>query len=406
MSDTLLVLNAGSSSVKFSLFLPETAGPTLVAHGQIESIGTRPRFFARDAAGRQIALREWTDAVDHEAAIEFLIEWLRSEFPRHRPVAVGHRVVHGGDAFDRPVLADRKALATLERFVPLAPLHQPHNLAGIRICLDKAPSLAQIACFDTSFHSTQPGVARAFALPQKITQLGVRRYGFHGLSYEYVARTLPSLDAGAAAGRAVVAHLGSGASLCALRAGKSVGSSMGFTALDGLPMGTRCGTLDPGVVLYLIDQLEMDVRSVERLLYERSGLLGVSGVSGDMRALLASREPGAAQAIELFVYRINRELGSLAAALGGIDALVFTGGIGENAPLIRRLVCEAAAWLGVALDAQANERGGPRISGEASRARAWVVPTDEEKMIAIHAERLVRANRPWEPAMADRGAAK
>ncbi|MBI2754346.1 MAG: acetate/propionate family kinase [Betaproteobacteria bacterium] len=395
MSETLLVLNAGSSSVKFSLFRGEDPEPAMLAHGQIESIGTAPRFSARDAAGREIALRDWSESerLDHEAAIEFLIGWLQSQFPGQRPVAVGHRVVHGGDAFDRPILADRETLAVLERFIPLAPLHQPHNVSAIRIFLDKAPSLAQVACFDTSFHSTQPDVARAFALPREITRLGVRRYGFHGLSYEYVARTLPALDPGAAEGRTVVAHLGSGASLCALRAGKSVASTMGFTALDGLPMGTRCGALDPGAVLYLIDQLGMSVRAVERLLYERSGLLGVSGVSGDMRALLASREPRAAQAIELFVYRINRELGSLAAALGGIDALVFTGGVGENAPLIRRLVCEGAAWLGVTIDAEANERGGPRISAEASRARVWVVPADEEKMIAIHAARLARHRR-------------
>jgi acetate kinase len=273
-------------------------------------------------------------------------------------------------------------LRELEKLVPLAPLHQPHNLAPIRTLLAARPELPQVACFDTAFHRTQPPVAQAFALPAEITEEGVRRYGFHGLSYAYIASVLPRYDARAAAGRTVVLHLGNGASMCALAAGASVASTMGFTAVDGLPMGTRCGSIDPGVILYLMDERGMDARAIEKLLYQQSGLLGYSGISSDMRTLLSSDAPRAKLAVDLFVYRIGRELGSLAAALGGLDALVFTGGIGENAAAIRARVCRDAAWLGFDLDGGANERGGPLISTAASRVSGWVIPTNEELMIA------------------------
>jgi acetate kinase len=277
-----------------------------------------------------------------------------------------------------------EVIGKLEKLVPLAPLHQPHNLAPIRALAQNRPDVPQVACFDTAFHRTQPEVAQAYALPRAITERGVRRYGFHGLSYEYIAGALPQAAPQVAGGRVVVAHLGNGSSMCALLGGRSVASTMGFTAVDGLVMGTRCGNIDPGVILYLIDELKMDARAVEDMIYKRSGLLGVSGISSDMRTLLASDEPAARFAVELFTYRIGRELGSLAAALGGIDALVFTAGIGEHAPLVRERVCRLAGWLGVELDPAANGADGPRISTAASRVSAWVIPTNEELMIARH----------------------
>jgi len=273
--------------------------------------------------------------------------------------------------------------------VPLAPLHQPHNLAPIARLLQRRPDVPQVACFDTAFHATMPAVEQRFALPAALHDAGVRRYGFHGLSYEYIATVLPAHDARAAAGRTVVCHLGNGASMCAVRAGQSIASTMGFTALEGLPMGTRSGAIDPGVLLWLMDERGMDARAIEHLLYHEAGLLGVSGVSSDMRKLLDSDAPGARLAIDLFVYRIGRELGSLAAALGGLDALVFTAGIGENSAVIRARVCRDAAWVGVTLDEAANSRGGPRISAPTSRVAVWVVPTDEELMIARHTQRLL-----------------
>ena len=305
--------------------------------------------------------------------------------------AVGHRVVHGGEVFSAPTLVSDEVLEALERLIPLAPLHQPHNLAPMRTLLRSHPHLPQVACFDTAFHRSQPLLAQTFALPKEIRARGVRRYGFHGLSYEYIAASLPRYDARAAAGRTIVAHLGNGASMCALRDGCSVATTMGFTAVDGLPMGTRSGSLDPGVLLYLMDELEMDARAIEKLLYQQSGLLGVSGISSDMRTLETSSEPGARAAIDLFAYRIGRELGSLAAALGGLDAIVFTAGIGENSRALRERVCRDATWLGVTLDAQANARGGPCISAPGSRVTAWVVPTNEELMIARHTLELLAA---------------
>ncbi len=311
----------------------------------------------------------------------------------YRIVAAGHRVVHGGMKFTSPALIDSDTLSSLKSLISLAPLHQPHNLAAIEAVAQQAPGLPQVACFDTAFHRTQPSVAQAFALPRRFTDAGVLRYGFHGLSYEYIASVLPEVDAAAAAGRTLVAHLGNGASICAMKGCRSVASTMGFTALDGLPMGTRCGAIDPGVLLYLIEQHRLDARTLEHLLYHESGLLGVSGISSDMRTLLASSDPRAAEAVDLFIYRIGREIGSLAAALGGLDALVFTGGIGENAPTIRARVCREAAWLGVQFDEAANAEGGPRISLRGSPVSAWVVPTNEELIIALHTKRLLPAAR-------------
>jgi acetate kinase len=391
VADAILVLNAGSSSIKYSLFAESGGEPAVRLSGQIEALYTAPRFVARDAAGKDIGERSWPEGtrLGHDGGIAHLIEFLQGFRNEYRLTAVGHRVVHGGLDFAQPVRVDAQIVAKLEKLVPLAPLHQPHNLAPIRIVAERAPQLPQVACFDTGFHRAQPELAQAFALPPEITGRGVRRYGFHGLSYEYIASVLPGIDDRAAAGRVVVAHLGNGASMCAMQAGKSVASTMGFTAVDGLPMGTRCGNIDPGVMLYLLDELRMDARAIEKLIYQRSGLLGVSGISSDMRTLLASKEPRAQLAVDLFVYRIGRELGSLAAALGGLDALVFTGGIGERSAAIRERVCRQARWLGVEPDAAANEAGGPRVSTGASRVPAWAIPTNEELMIARHTRRVV-----------------
>jgi acetate kinase len=361
MPDAILVLNAGSSNLKYSAHAAGGAGALeVLSHGQVEGAGAE-RF-------RSL---------------------LRAPPPGVRWVAVGHRVVHGGLRYDRPVRVDAAVVAELERLVPLAPLHQPYPIAAIRAVAELAPELPQVACFDTAFHRAQSPLAQRFALPRALAAEGVHRYGFHGLSYEYIASALPRVAPELAVARVVVAHLGNGASLCAMRNGRSVATTMGLTALDGLVMGTRPGALDPGVVLYLMRQHGMEADAIERLLYEESGLLGVSGVSSDMRELLASDDPRAREAIDLFVYRIGRELGSMAAALGGIDALIFTGGIGENATAIRERVCRDAAWLGVRLDAPANERGGPRISEPGAAASAWVLPTDENRMIAAHIRRVL-----------------
>ena len=386
MADAIAVLNAGSSSIKYSLFLRDGGGLDLAQRGQVEGLHTAPRFEAVDRAGNRVAEHAWSQgaALGHAGAMDFLVAHLRKRLQRDRLVGIGHRVVHGGMQYSQPVRVDATILDALARFVPLAPLHQPHNLAPIRQLLERAPELPQVACFDTAFHRGNPELAQMYAVPAELHAQGVRRYGFHGLSYEYIASVLPAMDAKAASGRTIVLHLGNGASMCALEGGRSVASTMGFTAVDGLPMGTRCGAIDPGVILYLIDQRGMDARAVERLIYTQSGLLGVSGVSGDMRTLLASDDPRARLAVDLYVYRIRRELGSLVAALGGLDALVFTAGIGEHAAPIRARVCRDAAWLGVELDAAANAARGPRISTASSTVSAWVVPTNEELMIARH----------------------
>ncbi len=389
MADAILVLNAGSSSIKFSLFADQAAEPELKLRGQIEGLYTKPRFVARDAAGATLGEHEWTEGtrLGHDSAIEHLSGFLQSYSGQYRLGAVGHRVVHGGMEFSAPVRIDPSIVTRLEQYVALAPLHQPHNLSPIRFIAGKSPDLPQVACFDTAFHCRQPEVAQSFALPATITDRGVRRYGFHGLSYEYIASILHGLEGRTE--RVIVAHLGNGASMCAIKAGRSVASTMGFTAVDGLPMGTRCGAIDPGVILYLMDELGMDARAIEKLIYQQSGLLGVSGISSDMRTLLASSEPRAKFAVDLFIYRVGRELGSLAAALGGLDALVFTGGIGERAAMIRQRVCEEAGWLGIELDAAANTADQSRISTQASRTSAWVIPTNEELMIARHTKRLI-----------------
>ncbi len=393
MADAIAVLNAGSSSIKFSLFALRDAALDLTHRGQIEGIYTAPHFVAKDPAGKVEAEKSWGEGVElgHAGALEHLVGFLRERLAGSRLIGVGHRIVHGGMAYTRPVRLDGAVLQALEQFVPLAPLHQPHNLAPIRLLLERAPELPQVGCFDTSFHRTNPELAQMFALPYEMHEQGVRRYGFHGLSYEYIASVLPKYDAKAANGRTLALHLGNGSSICAIAGGQSVASTMGFTAVDGLMMGTRCGAIDPGVLLYLMDQRRMDARAIEKLIYSQSGLLGVSGLSSDMRTLLASDEPRAKLAVDLFLYRIRREIGSLAAALGGLDAIVFTAGIGENAAVLRERVCRDAAWLGVELDCKANARGGPRISTTGSRVSAWVVPTNEELMIARHTRALLAA---------------
>jgi len=391
MSNAILVLNAGSSSIKYSVFVEDGGELELHLHGQLEGLYTAPHFEAKDVAGALVAELRWRpgEVLGHDGAIGYLAGFLREHRGGHRLAAVGHRVVHGGEQFSAPVRVTAQVLATLEKFVPLAPLHQPHNLQPIRMLLKNSPEIPQVACFDTAFHRTICALGQAYALPSEITARGVRRYGFHGLSYEYIASVLAQYDRRAAEGRTVVLHLGNGASLCAMRAGQSVGTSMGFTALGGLPMGTRCGDLDPGVLLFLMDELKMDARAIEKLLYEGSGLLGVSGISSDMRTLLASEDPKAKFAVDLFIDAIGRQLGAMVATLGGLDAVVFTAGIGEHATAVREQVCRRAAWLGVELDPAANAAHGPRISAAASRVPAWVIPTNEELMIARHTGAVV-----------------
>lgn len=393
MGRAIVVLNAGSSSIKFSLFLERGDELVLDIRGQIEGLYTdQARFAAKGADGTVRGEHGFTGgtAPDHNVALDYLVAFLRSELLDDELVGIGHRVVHGGRRHTHPVRVDAEILKNLETFIPLAPLHQPHNLQPIRRILERLPDMPQFACFDTAFHRTHPEMAQIFALPLELTDAGVRRYGFHGLSYEYIASVLPQIDPKAAAGRTVVMHLGNGASMCAMDGGRAIASTMGFTAVDGLPMGTRCGSLDPGVILFLMDQLGMDVRAIENLIYMESGLLGISGISSDMRILLDSDSPRAKLAVDLFIYRANRELGSLAASLGGLEAIVFTAGIGENSTYVRRRISQNAAWLGLEFDENANTLGGPRISTRGSRVAAWVIPTNEELMIARHTRRLLK----------------
>jgi acetate kinase len=394
MGATILVVNAGSSSIKFQLFERLAADRLeLQLKGQMEGIGTRPRLLAKDAAGHVLTDDGYApDQVgDVRAALARLSDWLVAQLGGERPAAIGHRVVHGGPRFSAPVLIDDAVLAELETLVPLAPLHQPNNLAPIKAIRERYPDIRQVACFDTAFHRRHPEVADRYAIPDAYYQAGVRRYGFHGLSYEYVAHRLNEIDPGLAEGRVVVCHLGSGASMCAIQAGRSIDSTMGFTAVDGLPMGTRTGQLDPGVVLYLVQAKGFDASQIERFLYHDGGLKGLSGASNDMRDLLASDAPGARLAIDYFVYRVVREAGALAAAMGGMDGLVFTAGIGERSPAIRATVVRRLAWLGLELDAGANQAHGPLISTGGNRIKAYVVPTDEELMIARHVQGLIPA---------------
>lgn len=384
--DSILVINAGSSSVKFQVFAVEGEGRLRrLIKGQMDGIGSRPRLRASGADGDPMADRAYPiEAIpDVPAAMEVAGQWLRNE-ARVQPLAVGHRVVHGGPDHERPVLIDHGVVAKLERFISLAPLHQPHNLAPIRSILTNFPTLPQVACFDTAFHRTHSPLADHYAIPHQLHAEGVRRYGFHGLSYEYISKTLPQIAPEIAKKRVIVAHLGSGASMCAMKGGQSVESTMGFTALDGLPMGTRPGQLDPGVVLYLMSEKGMSAAKVQDFLYRDCGLKGLSGVSNDMRELDASTDPRARLAVDYFVYRIGLAAGMLAAALQGLDAFVFTAGIGENSVNIRARVTEQLSWLGVTLDAVENERNSRLISRQNSLIPVYVVPTDEELMIAQH----------------------
>jgi acetate kinase len=389
MSGAILTLNAGSSSLKFCLFKAAGEELTVSAHGQIEGVGTAPHLIATAADGA-VAEHRWDagSRLSHEDLLGGLLDWVEARLNGGELAAVGHRIVHGGADFRQPVVIDDAVLARLEALVPLAPLHQPHNLAPVRALMRSHPGLPQVACFDTAFHHGHAPVVDRFGLPRRWEAAGVRRYGFHGLSYEYVAGRMRVLDPPLAQGRMIVAHLGAGASLCAMRAGRSIDTTMGFSALDGLLMSTRCGALDPGVMLHLLQQHGLAAEEVEAMLYRQSGLLGVSGISGDMRVLLDSSDARAKEAVELFVFRIVREIGALAASLGGLDGLVFTGGVGEHAAPVREAVCEALAWLGFALDPAAN-LGGGRISAAGAKP-VWAIATDEERMIAVHTRAVMR----------------
>jgi acetate kinase len=392
MNDYAVVLNAGSSSLKFCVYQrPTNEAWRLEARGQIEGIGTAPRFSSKNGAGERLADEALDKAVvrDGRSALDALAGWLRSTYGGARVLGVGHRVVHGGPRFTGPTIITPQVLDELRTLVPLAPLHQPHNLAAIDAVTERLPGVPQVACFDTSFHRGQPAVAEVVPLPREICAKGVQRYGFHGLSYEYIASVLPDVAPDIAHGRVIVAHLGSGASLCALRDRKSIDSTLGFTALDGLCMGTRPGAIDPGVVLYLFQNLGLTAKDVEAILYKKSGLLGISGTSNDMRDLLASSDPLARLAVDYFVYRAAKEIGALAAVLGGIDALVFTAGIGENSPEVRSRICAASAWLGIDMDPDANRERRSRISRSESGVSAWVIPTNEELIIARHTGALL-----------------
>ena len=395
MNEAVLVINAGSSSIKFELFdVDSRGGLSSTASGQVEGIGTQPHLFAKGRSGEILADRYWgnTHEVNRDTLLTYLLNWIRDDFGGDQLRAVGHRVVFGGTRYQAPVKVTEEVMAVLTDFIPMFPLHQPANLDPIRAIAAIAPELPQVACFDTAFHHTIPRLAQLYGLPRALFEEGIRGYGFHGLSYEYIAGQLPKLDSKAATGRTVVAHLGNGASMAALVDGKSVACTLGFSALDGLLMGTRPGTLDPGILLYLMQCKGMDANAIEELLYRKSGLLGVSGISSDMRDLMASDSPYAKEAIELFIYRVSRALGSLAAAAGGLDALVFTAGIGENNPEVRAGICAQAAWLGVKLDDAANRNGDAQISTPDSAVAVWVIPTDEELMIARHTWRIVMGN--------------
>lgn len=393
----VLSINAGSSSLKFALakVLPGRE-PVRTAHGVIEGIGTAPHMVVHDIKGHILNERHWDKVPqqDHDVFLAALFDWVDTQIGPDRLIGVGHRVVHGGQHSTRPVLVNAAILDRLDALIPLAPLHQPHNLAAIRTIWGVRPELPQVACFDTAFHAGQAPVATRFAIPRALEAEGVRRYGFHGLSYEYGARLLAQIDPDMASGRLIVAHLGNGASLCAIRNGQSIDTTMGFTALDGLMMGTRCGALDPGVILYLQQTKGLNAAQVQHLLYEQSGLLGVSGLSSDMRDLEARPDlPAAREAIALFVYRIVRETGALASVMGGLDGFVFTGGIGEHSAAVRADVCQGLSWLGIALDPEANARGAAVISTLQSAIKVRLIATDEEHMIAMHSYALIEQAR-------------
>ncbi len=384
MRNQIAVINAGSSSIKFAIF-NDDADQSLLFRGQVENIGVGPRLKVEDSDGGTLLEREWgANALDHRSATNIILDTSRTLLGGEAVEGVGHRVVHGGTNFNAPAIVTRDVLASLKTLCPLAPLHQPHNLAPIEAIMSAAPNMMQVACFDTAFHQTQSHIAQAFALPIEFADEGIRRYGFHGLSYEFVSSRLRAITPDHAHKRIIIAHLGNGASLCALDRGRSVATTMGFTAVEGLMMGTRCGSIDPGVLIYLMDERGLDARGIEELIYKKSGLLGVSGFSSDMKTLRESDDPRAREAIDLFIYRIVREIGSLAAALGGVDGLVFTGGIGQRDARTRTEVVAGCGWLGAAIDEDANRLGEGRIDGDSSKIPIWVVQTDEERVIARH----------------------
>ena len=397
MPNQIAVINAGSSSIKFAVFHDDSA-QSLIFRGQIEKIGVAPSLTVENAGGDKLIENEWgANEINHRSGTKTILQTCIALLGGEAVEGIGHRVVHGGTQFNAPIVLTKDVVEELKGLTPLAPLHQPHNLSPIEAIMAEAPHIPQVACFDTAFHQTQPHLAQAFALPREITDLGVRRYGFHGLSYEFVSGRLRNIAPDHAHKRIIIAHLGNGASLCALHRGRSVATTMGFTAVEGLVMGTRCGSIDPGVLIYLMDEKGLDARGLEELVYKKSGLLGVSGITSDMRELRASNDPRAREAIDLFIYRIVREIGSLAAALGGLDGLVFTGGIGQRDAKTRQEVVAGCAWLGAALDKQANALGEGRIDAPDSTIPIWVVPTDEERIIARHTADLIRREAASEP---------
>tara|TARA_R110002126_G_scaffold291803_1_gene459355 strand:+ start:180496 stop:181677 length:1182 start_codon:yes stop_codon:yes gene_type:complete len=392
MNEILLTLNAGSSSLKFAMFDADAASNRARMSGEVANIGRAPVFSAKDANGKVLdkgAMEKLDAASNHDLLIAKLLQWIAERHGDQKLVAVGHRVVHGGRQFSKPTRVTDAVLQELETLVPLAPLHQPHNLAAIRAVAKWKPDLPQIACFDTGFHHSQSRLAQLFALPRALSDEGIIRYGFHGLSYDYIAGVLPEYLGDQAGGRVIVAHLGNGASMCAMKNRQSVATSMGFTALDGLMMGSRCGTIDPGVLLYLLQAKGMDAGTIEDLLYRQSGLLGVSGISNDMSVLEQSDAPHARDAIDLFNYRAASILASLVPAIGGLDALVFTAGIGENSARTRQLICDQLDWLGVALEPAENDRNAALISAAKSRVKVFVVPTNEEAIVARDCRRFL-----------------
>ncbi len=400
MSNIVLTFNAGSSSLKFAAFSADNGVLNHLAAGQVEGIGATPKGSVKLATGEKTDL-VFDPAIgkfDHQAATGVILVWLRDVGYASGIVAVGHRVVHGGPDMAAPMLIDQATLERLRKLIPLAPLHQPHNIAGIEAAIKAFPGTPQVACFDTAFHRSHPFVSDTFALPRSYYDEGVRRYGFHGLSYEYITRTLKKLAPQIAREDVIVAHLGNGASMCAIKNGRSMASTMGFTALDGLPMGTRCGQLDPGVLLYLMAEKKMNVEQISDLLYKESGLKGMSGISQDMRELEASDSPAARDAIDYFVHRIRRELAGLAATVDGVEGIVFTGGIGEHAWRIRKAVLTGMEWMGVQLDDEANAQSAQIISAKSSPATVFVIPTDEERMIASHTVELTKVGRAKPPA--------
>lgn len=390
MADCIAVLNAGSSSIKFALY-QHGADQHLLFGGQVEQIGVAPKLTVKNSDGEKVLENSWgASELNHKNATTTIIETSIGLLGGKPVSGIGHRVVHGGTQFTAPALVTKEVVTALKAFTPLAPLHQPHNLAPIEAIAAAAPHIPQVACFDTAFHQSQPALAQTFAIPRDLTDEGVRRYGFHGLSYEFVSTRLKDVAPDLAAGRVIIAHLGNGASICAIKGGRSMATTMGFTAVEGLMMGTRCGSIDPGVLIYLMDEKKMDARALEALVYKKSGLLGVSGISSDMRTLRQSDEPHAREAINLFIYRIVREIGSLAAALGGVDGIVFTGGIGQNDAATRREVIAGCGWLGAQIDEASNKGMEGRIDAKSSEIPVWVIPTDEERVIARHTASLLR----------------